>query len=114
MGPAGLAPVGIQPVFMSASSSPGPSSPTVTVTVVQSVAFTSPSSPAYGPSAPALAPQSPSLAVGGHQVCVVGPGHLPESSSGTGVVQQKLDQTSTCLAAALKAVERKLEDDSDR
>ncbi|XP_072224187.1 caskin-2-like isoform X2 [Leuresthes tenuis] len=102
-----------KPVRQSLLSAQRPSSPTVTVTVVQSVAFTSPSSPAYGPSAPALAPQSPSLAVGGHQVCVVGPGHLPEASSGTGVVQQKLDQTSTCLAAALKAVERKLEDDSD-
>ncbi|KAM4530219.1 caskin-2 isoform 11-T11 [Odontesthes bonariensis] len=91
-----------KPVRQSLLSAQRPSSPTVTVSVVQSVAFTS--SPA---------PQTPSLAAGGHQVCVVGPGHLPESSGGTEVVQQKLDQTSTCLAAALKAVERKLEDDSD-
>uniref|UniRef100_A0A3B4WV40 Caskin-2-like n=1 Tax=Seriola lalandi dorsalis TaxID=1841481 RepID=A0A3B4WV40_SERLL len=68
--------------------------------VVQSVAFTSPSSPSHGPSA--LAP-----------VCVVGPGLVPEASCGTEVVQQRLDQTSTSLEAALKAVERKLEDDSD-
>ncbi|XP_041859151.1 caskin-2-like isoform X6 [Melanotaenia boesemani] len=82
----------------------GPASPTVTVTVVQSVAFTS-----SGPPTPA--PQSPATVR--HQVFVVGPGHLHETSGGTEVVQQRLDQTSTSLAAALQAVERKLEDDSD-
>ncbi len=48
-------------------------------------------------------------------MCVVGPGLVPESSCGTEVVQQRLDQTSTSLEAALKAVERKLnlEENSD-
>ncbi|XP_069021537.1 caskin-2-like isoform X1 [Embiotoca jacksoni] len=96
----------------------GLSSPTVTVSVVQSLAFTAPSSPAHGPPAPATAPQapqSPSLAAARPEVCAVGPGLVPESSCGTEVVQQRLDQTSTSLAAALKAVERKLnqEDNSD-
>ncbi|XP_042360420.1 caskin-2-like isoform X3 [Plectropomus leopardus] len=95
------------------ASQAGLPSPSVTVSVVQSVAFTSPSSPSHGPPAPALAPQSPSLTSARPQVCVVGPGLIPESSCGTEVVQQRLDQTSTSLAAALKAVERKLEDDSD-
>ncbi|XP_049925428.1 caskin-2-like isoform X9 [Epinephelus moara] len=96
-----------------ASQAAGLSSPSVTVNAVQSVAFTSPSSPCHGPPAPA--PQSPSLTSGRPQVCVVGPGLVPETSCGTGVVQQRLDQTSTSLAAALKAVERKLnlEDNSD-
>ncbi|KAL7377972.1 hypothetical protein ABVT39_006829 [Epinephelus coioides] len=96
-----------------ASQAAGLSSPSVTVNAVQSVAFTSPSSPCHGPPAPA--PQSPSLTSGRPQVCVVGPGLVPETSCGTEVVQQRLDQTSTSLAAALKAVERKLnlEDNSD-
>ncbi|KAF6728967.1 Caskin-2 [Oryzias melastigma] len=81
----------------------GPASPTLTVTVVQSVAFTSPSSPSHG----SPAPQSPSLTAGRHQG---GPGFVAEPAAETEVVQQKLDQTSTSLAAALKAVERKLED----
>ncbi|KAM6905203.1 caskin-2 [Xenentodon cancila] len=87
----------------------GLSSPTVTVSVVQSVAFSSPSSPACGSPVPSPTPQSPSLAAQIHQ----GPGHLPESSGGAEVGYQRLDQTSTSLAAALKAVERKLEDTSD-
>lgn len=98
----------------------------MTVSVVQSVAFTSASSPTHGPPAPAPAlalapapalpaPQSPSLTAARPQVCVVGPGLVPESSCGTEVVQQRLDQTSTSLEAALKAVERKLnlEENSD-
>ncbi|XP_023812962.1 caskin-2 isoform X2 [Oryzias latipes] len=84
----------------------GPSSPTVTVSVVQSVAFASPSSPSHG----SPAPQSPSLAAGRRQVGQGGPGFAVDPAAGTEVVQQKLDQTSTSLAAALKAVERKLED----
>ncbi|RVE70086.1 hypothetical protein OJAV_G00084020 [Oryzias javanicus] len=84
----------------------GPASPTLTVSVVQSVAFTSPSSPSQG----SPAPQSPSLMAGRHQVGQVGPGSVQEPAAETEVVQQKLDQTSTSLAAALKAVERKLED----
>ncbi|XP_029913164.1 caskin-2 isoform X2 [Myripristis murdjan] len=88
-------------------------SPGVTVSVVQSVAFTSPSTPTHGPPAPA--PQSHPLVAAKPQVCIVGPGLGPESSPGTVVVQQRLDQTSTSLEAALKAVERKLtqEDHSD-
>uniref|UniRef100_A0A3B4X8Q1 Caskin-2-like n=1 Tax=Seriola lalandi dorsalis TaxID=1841481 RepID=A0A3B4X8Q1_SERLL len=130
-------------VSLRISEAAGLSSPAVTVSVVQSVAFTSPSSPSHGPSAlapapapppapapapapppppapapaqapaPTSAPQSPSLAAARPQVCVVGPGLVPEASCGTEVVQQRLDQTSTSLEAALKAVERKLEDDSD-
>uniref|UniRef100_A0A8C2WGF3 CASK interacting protein 2 n=1 Tax=Cyclopterus lumpus TaxID=8103 RepID=A0A8C2WGF3_CYCLU len=93
----------------------GLSSPSVTISVVQSVAFTSPCSPVYGPRAPSpQAPQSPSLTAARPQVCVVGPGSVPESSCGTEVVQQRLDQTSSSLEEALKAVERKLEDNSDR
>ncbi|KAG8006619.1 Caskin-2 [Nibea albiflora] len=122
--PPAVAPKPIRHSLLAAQA--GLSSPTVTVSVVQSVAFTSPSSPAHGPTAsapapgpgpaPALAPQapqSPSLTAARTQVCVVGPGLIPESSSGTHVVQQRLDQTSTSLEAALKAVERKLEDDSE-
>ncbi|XP_058510004.1 caskin-2-like isoform X6 [Solea solea] len=108
----------------------GLSSPTVTVSVVQSVAFASQSSlvhgrPAPGPTpAPAPAPgpgpdpgvapvpyaspQSPCLTAVRTQMCVAGPGLVPESSFGTEVVQQRLDQTSTYLEAALKAVEREL------
>ncbi|XP_032392769.1 caskin-2 [Etheostoma spectabile] len=99
-----------------AAQAAGLPSPSVSVCVVQTVAFTSasgPSSPS-GTRAPAPpAPESPSLAAARPQVCVVGPGPLPESPCGTQVVQQRLDQTSTSLAAALKAVERKLEDNSD-
>uniref|UniRef100_A0A3Q1H9S2 CASK interacting protein 2 n=1 Tax=Acanthochromis polyacanthus TaxID=80966 RepID=A0A3Q1H9S2_9TELE len=94
-----------KPVRHSLLAAQRPSSPTVTINVVQSVAFASPSSPSYGPLASASAPQSPSLAAARPQVCVVGPGHLPEESE---VVQQRLDQTSTSLAAALMAVESKL------
>lgn len=122
-------------LLLPVSSTAGLSPPAVTVSGVQSVAFASPSSPAHGPPSPALAqaqapvpvpapapalapasaPQSPSLSAARTQVCLVGPGLVPESSGGTEVVQQRLDQTSTSLEAALKAVERKLnlEDNSD-
>uniref|UniRef100_A0AAQ4RXY5 CASK interacting protein 2 n=1 Tax=Gasterosteus aculeatus aculeatus TaxID=481459 RepID=A0AAQ4RXY5_GASAC len=94
--------------------SAGLPSTSVTVSVIQSVAFTSPSSPVGGSRGPAPpSPNSPSLAAAGPQVCVVGPGSGPELSCGTEVVQQRLDETSTSLEAALKAVERKLEDNSD-
>uniref|UniRef100_A0A3Q1D9B8 CASK interacting protein 2 n=1 Tax=Amphiprion ocellaris TaxID=80972 RepID=A0A3Q1D9B8_AMPOC len=99
-----------KPVRHSLLAAQRPSSPTVTISVVQSVAFASPSSPAHRPPASASAPQSPSLAAARPQVCVVGLGHLHEESE---VVQQRLDQTSTSLAAALMAVESKLSlDDS--
>ncbi|XP_069381566.1 caskin-2-like isoform X3 [Paralichthys olivaceus] len=97
-----------------AAQAAGHSTPAVTVSVVQSLAFTAPSSLVHEPPAPAQtsssasAPQSPSLTAARPQVCVVGPDLVPESSCGTEVVQQRLDQTSTSLEAALKAVERKL------
>ncbi|XP_077940380.1 caskin-2 isoform X2 [Gasterosteus aculeatus] len=103
-----------KPVRHSMLTAAGLPSTSVTVSVIQSVAFTSPSSPVGGSRGPAPpSPNSPSLAAAGPQVCVVGPGSGPELSCGTEVVQQRLDETSTSLEAALKAVERKLEDNSD-
>ncbi|XP_070703297.1 caskin-2-like [Pempheris klunzingeri] len=112
--PPAVAPKPVRHSLLAAQAA-GRSSPPVTVTVVQSVAFTSPPSPAPAAPAAAPAPQSPSLTAARAQVCVVGPGPVPESSCGTEVVQQRLDQTSTSLEAALKAVERKLnqEENSD-
>ncbi|XP_067332176.1 caskin-2-like isoform X2 [Channa argus] len=105
-----------KPVRHSLLAAQGLSSSPTTVSGVQSVAFTSPSSPSHGPLSPtpASSPQSPALTVR-HPVCVVGAGQVPDSHCGPAVVQQKLDQTSTSLEAALKAVERKLylEDSSD-
>uniref|UniRef100_A0A672F3G8 Caskin-2 n=1 Tax=Salarias fasciatus TaxID=181472 RepID=A0A672F3G8_SALFA len=95
----------------------GLSSPTVTVSVVQSVAFGSQSPPAHCPSPPPPATppppaaRSPSLSAHRTQASTMGPPPTPpppESSCDTEVVQQRLDQTSTSLAAALKAVETKL------
>ncbi|XP_032442361.1 caskin-2 isoform X2 [Xiphophorus hellerii] len=84
----------------------GQSSPTLTVSVVQSVAFASSAAP--GPTAPGPpAPRSPSLAARRP----VGSPLSSESSSETEEVQQRLDQTSSSLAAALKAVETKLNQD---
>ncbi|GAA6216710.1 caskin-2-like isoform X1 [Lates japonicus] len=123
--PPAVAPKPVRHSLLAAQAAGLSSPPAVTVSVVQSVAFTAPSSPAHGHPAPApapvsalasvSAPQSPSLTAARPQVCVVGPGHVPESSCGTEVVQQRLDQTSTSLEAALIAVERKLnlEDNSD-
>lgn len=55
------------------------------------------------------APQSPCLTSGRSQV------HPRGQGLGTEVVQQRLDQTSSSLAAALQAVETKLnQDDSSR
>uniref|UniRef100_H3CLZ0 CASK interacting protein 2 n=1 Tax=Tetraodon nigroviridis TaxID=99883 RepID=H3CLZ0_TETNG len=70
--------------------------------------------PVHGPPAPGpgwvSAPQSPCLTSARSQV------HLQGRGLGTEVVQQRLDQTSWSLAAALKAVESKLsqEEDSSR
>nr|XP_057905551.1 caskin-2-like isoform X2 [Doryrhamphus excisus] len=72
------------------SSADGLGPPAVTFSVVQSLAFSSPSSPT---------PQSPSLSATKGQ---------PLGGQGGTEVQQKLDETSTSLEAALKAVERKL------
>ncbi|XP_047212551.1 caskin-2-like isoform X2 [Girardinichthys multiradiatus] len=88
----------------------GRSSPMLTISVVQSVAFAS--SPTHRPASPApQAPHSPSLAARRHHTCPLGSSLTPESSSDTEEVQQRLDQTSTSLAAALKAVEKKLNQD---
>ncbi|XP_036445981.1 caskin-2 isoform X5 [Colossoma macropomum] len=71
----------------------------VTVNVVQSVAFAAPTSPV--PCSPVPRPQVQPVSSGNPQACVeVGPGAV--------LVQQRLDQTSSSLEEALKAVERKL------
>ncbi|KAI1896669.1 hypothetical protein AGOR_G00097140 [Albula goreensis] len=91
----------------SASTTAG--APSVSVSVVQSVAFASPSpSSPLSPAAPALCqPVKP----GKPQACVAG----PEPGPGSVLVHKRLEQTSTSLEAALKAVERKLilEDNTD-
>ncbi|CAF95629.1 unnamed protein product [Tetraodon nigroviridis] len=97
-----------------AAQAAGLSGPSVTISGVQTLAFTAPSSPVHGPPAPGpgwvSAPQSPCLTSARSQV------HLQGRGLGTEVVQQRLDQTSWSLAAALKAVESKLsqEEDSSR
>ncbi|XP_061906438.1 caskin-2-like isoform X4 [Entelurus aequoreus] len=73
-------------------SSAGPKSPSVNVSVVQSLAFPSPPN-----TPPAASPQSPALSAAKGQALGV-----------QAVSQQRLDETSTSLEAALKAVERKL------
>ncbi|KAM9779901.1 LOW QUALITY PROTEIN: caskin-2 [Neosynchiropus ocellatus] len=72
----------------------GVAAPPVTVTLVQSLAFSSPPSPCRGPASPV--PPSPSP--------------LPQLDPGDPVVRQRLEQTSSSLAEALKAVERTLDD----
>lgn len=63
----------------------------VTLNVVQSVAFAAPQSPVpYHPSAEGTGPRS------------------VEASQGSTLVQQRLDKTSSTLEEALRAVERKL------
>uniref|UniRef100_A0A8C5AG66 Caskin-2 n=1 Tax=Gadus morhua TaxID=8049 RepID=A0A8C5AG66_GADMO len=94
-----------------AASAPPPLG--VTLNAVQSVAFTSPPTPSRAsPSTPYPSHASPSTLhpsqpppPGKLQVCVAGPGPGPL------VVQQRLDQTSSSLEAALQAVERKLTQD---
>nr|XP_029137569.1 caskin-2-like isoform X4 [Labrus bergylta] len=108
--PPAIAPKPVRHSLLAAHA--GPLSPSVTVSGVQTVVFSSPSSPAHVPRPLSpQAPQSPSLAAARTQVYMAGPGGTP----GTEVVQQRLDQTSTSLEAALKAVEKKLnrEDDSE-
>ncbi|KAM9473048.1 caskin-2-like isoform 8-T8 [Salvelinus alpinus] len=90
--------------------------PTMTVNVVQSLAFSAPPSPTPSRCPPAPGLQSQAAQTGKPQVCVVGPGPGVESGLGLEVVQQqRLEQTSTSLEAALQAVERKLtqEDSTD-
>ena len=94
-----------------AASAPPPLG--VTLNAVQSVAFTSPPTPSHAsPSTLHPSHASPSTLhpsqpppPGKLQVCVAGPGPGPL------VVQQRLDQTSSSLEAALQAVERKLTQD---
>ncbi|XP_068192264.1 caskin-2-like isoform X2 [Antennarius striatus] len=85
----------------------GHPSSSVTVSGGQTLAFSCPSSPGLEPRppAPSSAPLSPCLTPVRVQV---GQGPVPESPRETEVVQQRLDQTSTSLEAALEAVERKL------
>ncbi|KAG5854264.1 hypothetical protein ANANG_G00035960 [Anguilla anguilla] len=81
----------------------------VNVTVMQSVAFTAPSLGCpLSPAAPALCQAA---RPGKAQACVPG----PEPGPGCVLVHKRLEQTSTSLEAALKAVERKLilEDTTD-
>ncbi|XP_052375013.1 caskin-2-like isoform X6 [Oncorhynchus keta] len=90
--------------------------PTMTVNVVQSLAFSAPPSPTPNRCPPAPGLQCQAAQTGKPQVCVVGPGPGVESGPGLEVVQQqRLEQTSTSLEAALQAVERKLtqEDSTD-
>ncbi|XP_045571186.1 caskin-2 isoform X6 [Salmo salar] len=90
--------------------------PTMTVNVVQSLAFSAPPSPTPSRCPPVLGLQSQPAQTGKPQICVVGPGPGVESGPGLEVVQQqRLEQTSTSLEAALQAVERKLtqEDSTD-
>ncbi|KAM3597392.1 uncharacterized protein V6R79_004031 [Siganus canaliculatus] len=103
--PPAVAPKPIRHSLLAAQAA-GLSSPPVAVSGLQTVAFSAPSSPARGCPSPASmsAPHSPSLAATRSQL---DPGLVPESFR-TEMVQQRLDQTSTCLEAALKAVERKL------
>ncbi|XP_015211935.1 caskin-2 isoform X2 [Lepisosteus oculatus] len=89
----------------------------VTLNVVQSLAFAaptacSPRSPVQTPTSslqPHMVPQSQQLKAGKPQTCLLGP------APGSVLVQRRLEQTSTSLEAALKAVERKLtlEDNTD-
>ncbi|XP_055753678.1 caskin-2-like isoform X3 [Salvelinus fontinalis] len=90
--------------------------PTMTVNVVQSLAFSAPPSPTPSRCPPAPGLQCQAAQTGKPQVCGVGPGPGVESGPGLEVVQQqRLEQTSTSLEAALQAVERKLtqEDSTD-
>ncbi|XP_064843872.1 caskin-2-like isoform X8 [Oncorhynchus masou masou] len=83
--------------------------PTMTVNVVQSLAFSAPPSPTPSRCPPAAGLQCQAAQTGKPQVCVVGPGPGVESGPELEVVQQqRLEQTSTSLEAALQAVERKL------
>uniref|UniRef100_A0A8K9UUE9 Caskin-2 n=1 Tax=Oncorhynchus mykiss TaxID=8022 RepID=A0A8K9UUE9_ONCMY len=82
--------------------------------LLHSLAFSAPPSPTPSRCPPAPGLQCQAAQTGKPQVCVVGPG--VESGPGLEVVQQqRLEQTSTSLEAALQAVERKLtqEDSTD-
>ncbi|XP_039644543.1 caskin-2-like isoform X3 [Perca fluviatilis] len=86
-----------QPSMVSASTAG------LNVTVVQSVAFAAPSSPARAPSYPTSAPPALAPASAGRAATpLAGAAGLEE------LAQQRLEQTSTSLEAALKVVENKL------
>ena len=71
--------------------------------MVQSVAFAAPSSPARAPSYPTSAPPALAPASAGRAATpLAGAAGLEE------LAQQRLEQTSTSLEAALKVVENKL------
>lgn len=93
-----------------AFSAGGLSCPSVAISGGQTVAFTAPSSPVHGPPAPGpgsvSAPQSPCLASARS--------HLMAQGLGPEVVQQRLDHTSSSLAAALQDVERELSQEDSR
>ncbi|XP_026864918.2 caskin-2 isoform X6 [Electrophorus electricus] len=71
----------------------------VTLNVIQSVAFTAPPSPV--PCSPVAGPVIQAIAPEQYQTCL-------EAGPGAVQVQRRLDQTSSSLEEALKAVERKL------
>ncbi|XP_034045747.1 caskin-2-like isoform X2 [Thalassophryne amazonica] len=102
-----IAPKPVRHSLLAAQAAASP--PALTVTVVQSVAFTSPSSPVRA-SSPA-APRNPTPTK--TQVSMMTPGSVTEVLYGAEVVQQRLEQTSTSLEAALKAAERKLNLEDD-
>ncbi|KAJ7989398.1 hypothetical protein DPEC_G00304130 [Dallia pectoralis] len=85
--------------------------PTVTVNPVQSVTFSSPPLPTHGTHAPLPLPQSQTAQPESFQFCV----GVDSDPAVVVVQQQRLEQTSTSLEAALKAVEKKLtqEDNTD-
>ncbi|XP_061761794.1 caskin-2-like isoform X6 [Nerophis ophidion] len=94
------------------NSSAGPKSPSVNISVVQSLAFASPPNtpPAACPPSPALSTANgQALGVQALGVQALGVQALGVQALGVQAVsQQRLDETSTSLEAALKAVERKL------
>jgi len=71
----------------------------VTLSVVQSVAFAAPQSPVL---------YSPSAENTGRSVTSGGPQALVENGQGSTLKHQRLEKTSSSLEEALKAVERKL------
>ncbi|XP_019721884.1 caskin-2 isoform X3 [Hippocampus comes] len=106
-----VAPKPVRHSLLSAQAA-GLGSPAISVSVVQSLAFgaaSPPWSPSRGPSPAATAHRSPAPSSP-----VAARVQASGSPGGTEVVQQRLDETSTSLAAALKAVERKLILDRDQ
>ncbi|XP_061761790.1 caskin-2-like isoform X2 [Nerophis ophidion] len=101
-----------QSLLAAHNNSSGPKSPSVNISVVQSLAFASPPNtpPAACPPSPALSTANgQALGVQALGVQALGVQALGVQALGVQAVsQQRLDETSTSLEAALKAVERKL------